>query len=115
MSNVWKKSGLGLGLAGFLVMSAWPWAMAAETGRAPMGHGRGSGGFIAGLDHSVGLTPEQRDAVHGLLAEQRRASQALREQTDVKIRAVLTPDQQKKFDAFLSQQKNNHAWKPATN
>jgi len=99
---------------GLVVISTWIPAIAADS---PHGSGarRGGGGFLAGLDRTVGLTPEQRDAVRGLLAEQRQASQSLREQTDGKIRAVLTPDQQKKFDGFLTQQKNARAWHPANN
>jgi len=42
------------------------------------GSGRGAYGFVSTLEHKVGLTPEQRDAVRGLLAEQRQKSQALR-------------------------------------
>ena len=67
---------------------------AARGGRS----GRGAFGFIATLERKVGLTPEQRDAVRGLLAEQRQKSQAMREETDGKIRALLNPEQQKKFD-----------------
>src|SRR4051794_29353618 len=102
MSYRQKKGWLGVVLAGLFVASGGAMARAAEITAAAAGHGRGASGFLAGLDRSVGLTPEQRDAVHGLLAEQRRQSQALREQTDQKIRAVLTPDQQKKFDTFVS-------------
>jgi hypothetical protein len=58
------------------------------------------------LEKKVGLTPEQRDAVRGLLAEQRQKSQALREETDNKIRAMLNPDQQKKFDEVVAEQKS---------
>jgi Spy/CpxP family protein refolding chaperone len=67
--------------------------------------GRGAFGFMSILERKVGLTPEQRDAVRGLLAEQRQKSQALREETDGKIRAILNPEQQKKFDEVLAQQK----------
>ena len=67
--------------------------------------GRGAFGFVSTLQQKVGLTPEQRDAVRGLLAEQRQKSQALREETDGKIRALLNPEQQKKFDAVLAEQK----------
>src|SRR5471032_1275468 len=68
--------------------------------------GRGMFGFVSTLERQVGLTPEQRDAVRGLLAEQRQKSQAMREETDGKIRALLNPEQQKKFDEVLAQQKN---------
>jgi len=115
MVCTWKKGWLGLMAAGLLSLTMGRFAVAADSGRASVGHARASGGFLAGLDRTVGLTPEQRDAVRGLLAQQRQASQAAREQTDVKIRAVLTPDQQKKFDSYLAQQKNNRGWKPAAN
>jgi Spy/CpxP family protein refolding chaperone len=72
--------------------------------------GRSSGfGFAALLERTISLTPEQSDAVRGLLAEQRRQNQTLREQTDSKIRALLNPEQQKKFDAFLAEQKTRRA------
>jgi hypothetical protein len=86
----------------------------AQDGAAARGgarSGRGSYGFIATLERQVGLTPEQRDAVRGLLAEQRQKSQAMREETDSKIRAILNPDQQKKFDAVLAEQKTRFARK----
>lgn len=66
---------------------------------------RGRGGFAAALEHEVGLTPEQRDAVRGLLAKQRQETQALRDETDQKIRGMLNAEQQKKFDGFLADQK----------
>ena len=71
--------------------------------------GRGASGFVATLERKVGLTPEQRDAVRGLLAEQHQKSQTLREETDGKIRAMLNPDQQKKFDEVLVEQKSRFA------
>ncbi len=71
--------------------------------------GRGMFGFAATLERQVGLTPEQRDSVRGLLAEQRQKSQALREETDGKIRAILNPEQQKKFDEVLAEQKARFA------
>jgi hypothetical protein len=67
--------------------------------------GRGAFGFMSVLERKVGLTPEQKDAVKGLLAEQRQKSQALRDETDSKIRAMLNAEQQKKFDEVLAQQK----------
>ena len=62
-------------------------------------------GFLAMLQQTVNLNAEQQDAVRGLLAEQREQMATLRDKTDGKIRAVLTPDQQRKFDAFLTAQK----------
>ena len=72
---------------------------------------RGAFGFAATLERKVGLTPEQRDSVRGLLAEQRQKSQALREETDRKIRAVLNPEQQQKFDEVLAEQKSRFSRK----
>jgi Spy/CpxP family protein refolding chaperone len=80
--------------------------------------GQGYGGFQHKLEQAVGLTPEQREAVRGLLAQQHEQLRSLREgiepkyasvqeQTDSKIRALLNPEQQKKFDTFLAQQKQS--------
>jgi len=89
-------------VAGLATMSlAQETPLAARAGQSV----RGAFGFMSTLERQVGLTPEQRDAVRGLLAEQRQKSQALREETDGKIRAMLNPEQQKKFDQVLSQQK----------
>jgi hypothetical protein len=74
-----------------------------HQGRSGVAHG--GFGFAAALDRRLGLTPEQKDAVHGLLAQQHQESTALREQTDQKIRALLNNDQQKKFDSMLAEQK----------
>lgn len=74
--------------------------------------GRGGSGFVSTLERRVGLTPEQSDAVRGLMAQQRQQSLALREETDGKIRALLNPDQQKKFDAVITEQKAFRARRP---
>ncbi|HVO33303.1 MAG TPA: hypothetical protein VMU17_05250 [Elusimicrobiota bacterium] len=66
-------------------------------------------GFATVLDQTLGLTPEQRDSVRGLLAQQREQTQTLRQATDAKIRALLTPDQQKKFDELLAKQKSQRS------
>ena len=84
------------------------------------GANRGYSGFQHRLEQAVGLTPEQRDAVRGLLAQQHEELRALRagiepkyasiqEQTDTKIRSLLNPEQQKKFDSFVAQQKATSA------
>ncbi len=78
------------------------------------------GGFAAKLEKTLGLTPEQRDAVRGLLAQQHQQMTALRQETapkyqsvrsetDAKIRGLLNPEQQKKFDALITQQKASAA------
>jgi hypothetical protein len=67
--------------------------------------GRGAFGFASALEKKVGLSAQQRDAVRGLLADQRLKSQALRQETDTKIRGLLNAEQQKKFDAMKAEQK----------
>jgi len=75
-----------------------------------------TGGFQLRIEKAVGLTPEQKEAVRGMLAQQREELRTLREsynpkfaaiqeQTDSKIRSLLSPEQQKKFDMFLAKQK----------
>ncbi len=93
-------------MAGLASMS-----FAQELPAARGASGRGTYGFVATLDHRVGLSPEQKDAVKGLLAEQREKSQSLRQNTDQKIRGLLNADQQKKFDEMLAQQKARRAAK----
>ena len=93
-------------VAGFASMSMAQELPDAARGGRPA---RGAFGFVSTLEQKVGLTPEQRDSVRGLLAEQRQKSQALREETDSKIRALLNPDQQKKFDGVLAGQKARFA------
>lgn len=101
MKMTWHTFALGLMMAGGLMTSGWANGPAAAAAKS-----RGGFGFIAMLDRSVGLNDEQRDSVRGLLAQQRDQTKAIREQTDSRIRALLTPDQQKKFDAFLANQQS---------
>ncbi len=91
-------------VAGFASMSL---AQEPPAARSGVKTGRGAYGFVAMVDHKVGLSPEQKDAVRGLLAEQREKSKAIRQETDKKIRGLLNTDQQKKFDAVLAEQKSN--------
>ena len=116
----WLRTAVSLMVIRALVLTAYaqdPIPPAAVSGAAVKtsvshsrnGTGRGMGGFQRQMDQAVGLTPEQRDAVHGLLAQQHQEVSALREQTDTKIRALLNQEQQKKFDAFLAQQKQERS------
>ncbi len=116
MSRKTIQAALAFAVTAQLVAPVWgqsaaataaPQAASAESNRrwtAGRGPNRGFG-FLATLRKAVGLTPEQQDAVRGLLAEQREEQAALRGKTDAKIRAILTADQQKKFDAFLAELK----------
>ena len=87
-------------------LAAMSMAQDAPAARNGTRGARGGSGFVATLEHKVGLTPEQRDSVRGLLAAQHQKSQALREETDQKIRAILNPEQQVKFDQVLAEQKS---------
>ena len=109
MSRQLKSSWITvLVVAGIATMSlAQDVPLAAKAGRT----NRGTFGFVATLERKVGLTPEQQDAVRGLLADQRQKSQALREETDGKIRALLNPEQQQKFDEVLAEQKTRFSRK----
>jgi hypothetical protein len=115
MQKNWQSLVVGLITAGSLAGGAWaastPQRSRAGTHQAASkaSSSRGGYGVASMLDKTVGLTPEQKDSVQGLLADQRQKSQALREETDAKIRAVLTPDQQKKFDELLAEQKARRA------
>jgi hypothetical protein len=99
------RSGRIAGPALWLMAGLVSMAMAQDIPAARNRNIRSSFGFIATLEKRVGLTPEQRDAVRGLLAQQRQQSQALREQTDEKIRGLLHSEQQKKFDAVIAELK----------
>jgi len=103
MTYSWKTYLAVLGLAiGSLGLTSHTWAAEKAAGAGRPGTGLG---FLATLERSVGISPEQRDAIRGLMAQQREAVKKVRQETDTKIRAVLTPEQQKKFDAFLAEQK----------
>ena len=111
MSRYWTQM-LGSAL---LLTGLTTYAVAQDAGR-PAGaaskssvtqrSGRGGFGFLATLDRTVGLSAEQRDTVRGLLATQREKTDALRRDTDVKIRDLLNADQQKKFDALRAEQQS---------
>ncbi len=104
MNRMLKKSGwmTVLVVAGLASLS---FAQDLPAARGGMKSGRGAFGFVSTLEKKVGLSPEQRDAVRGLLAEQRQKSQSLRQETDGKIRQMLNADQQKKFDDVIAEQK----------
>jgi hypothetical protein len=112
-----KKQWLGMVVGLVLVQ-----ALTLNTGAQdsfPKG-GKGTNGFQTRMEHAVGLTPEQKEAVRGLLAQQSQDLRGLRDSiepkmasvqsdTDAKIRALLNPEQLKKFDAFLVKQKQSRA------
>ena len=84
-----RRMMLGVGL-----IAALGAGVGAEAPASP--NARGAFGYAGRLEHAVGLTPEQRDGVRGLLAEQRQKTQAVREETDTRIRALLNAEQRPK-------------------
>jgi hypothetical protein len=111
MLRNWKQqmsAGLLLaGLAGFGWAQEGALPAATTSGHQAAGaRGRGGFGFLATLERAVGLNAEQRDAVRGLLATQRQKTEALRRDTDGKIRGLLTAEQQKKFDVLRAEQQS---------
>ncbi len=125
----WKSALMSLLVLGNLVLPVCAQDAEVEAARMePLG-GRRSfhqaaalrrTGFAGTLEKTLGLTPEQRDSVRGLLAQQHERMAALkqetapkyqsvREETDGKIRALLNPEQQKKFDVLLAQQNARRA------
>lgn len=115
----WQQTLISLMLMGTLTLPCF--ATRAESSANKGAHKRSgmAGGwsrFEAKLDHTLGLSVEQKEAVRGLLAQQHQELRGLRagiepkyqtiqEQTDAKIRALLNPEQQKKFDVMVAQQK----------
>jgi Spy/CpxP family protein refolding chaperone len=96
---------LALGVAGFVST-----ASAQEKGKGGKGGGRG-GMTIERLEEAVGaLTAEQKTKIEAVMAKQRDALQAIPQEERMEkgreimtkgradIRAVLTAEQQKKFD-----------------
>ena len=98
---------LALGVAGFVST-----ASAQEKGKGGKGGGRG-GMTIERLEEAVGaLTAEQKTKIEAIMAKQREALQAIPQEERMEkgreimtkgradIRAVLTAEQQAKFDAM---------------
>jgi Spy/CpxP family protein refolding chaperone len=94
----------GLGLAAFQSRSPRP-----VPGSDPIGPGM----MLRRLDLELDLTPEQRTQIESILRETGREFAAMREGLDPRlrevrtrtlgrIREVLTPPQQDKFDALLA-------------
>ena len=109
---------LALGLiAGASIASAQDQTPPPPAQKGPGGGGRGGRGMdpatmLARLDEAVTLTADQKtkvtdiykkmaDQMQALAPEDRRTKgQEIRTATNAEIRALLTPDQQKKFDAM---------------
>src|SRR4051812_28947803 len=106
-----------------LGVAALPLLSSAQAEKAPSTPPAGGGGggqrqrmtpeqMVTRLDEAVTLTAEQKtkvaeiykkqtEAMAAIPQEERREKGAeLRKATDAQIRALLTPDQQKKFDAI---------------
>jgi periplasmic protein CpxP/Spy len=57
------------------------------------------------LAKELGLNDEQKTKVEAIFAAQKEKIKALHEETDASIKAILTPEQQTKFDALQAQRK----------
>jgi Spy/CpxP family protein refolding chaperone len=121
MNTNWKQiipiAVLCLGISGNM-------AQACPGGK---GGGPGKGDFkerkVEHLDSKLDLTDEQKTRVESILEskhsqaktifeESRPKMEALRKSTDTEIRAILTPEQQVKFDKFaLERQEKHKEWK----
>jgi Spy/CpxP family protein refolding chaperone len=106
LGNSLKWSGITLAvIAGVLLgFAVTNFAYRHRLLRVPMGHD-----FVDRLDHDLALTPDQRHQIQDLVRDTHVKMQQLHEdfshqheqlifQTHDKIRAVLTPEQQVKFD-----------------
>lgn len=106
-------------LVSLLALAAVPFVQA-QASKSPSGEGRKGGGVdsqIERIDAAVSLTADQMTKVRAILAgvqdkvqalpqEERRAKGAeLRQAGNKEVRALLTPEQQKKFDAMPAPQK----------
>ena len=113
---------------GATALSTLP-AMAQDTSAPPQGQGHGGRGGMRGhqvefLTKKLSLTPDQVTQVKAIDADTWKQSKALHEDTTMaeadkrakmmdihkasqeKIRALLTPDQQTKFDALQAEMKS---------
>jgi len=57
------------------------------------------------LTKQLGLNDEQKTKVEAILTTQHEKIKALHEETDASIKAILTPEQQTKFDQLQQQRK----------
>jgi Spy/CpxP family protein refolding chaperone len=100
--------GIGLGALGMYVAGASVWGARPEV----QSHRDKRARFVEQLTREVSLTPEQRQQLDAILADMGpkfRAlhdqiaprSEQLRQQGRERIRAILTPEQQPKYEEFL--------------
>lgn len=91
---------------GVLAASPTPSSSAYAPSEGAVRSGRaGRNNFVSRLSRQLSLNAEQQDAVQGLLASQRQQMAEVRSQTDAKIRAMLNPEQQVKFDNLQAKRK----------
>ena len=111
-TNRWSKTFGWMILVGCTALPTIAGVASAQTPTPAASHrggfsgGRSGGGWLGQLNQSVGLTLEQREAIQGLMAQQREQRNALYAGTNAKIRGLLNAQQQAKFDDFIAEQKN---------
>jgi hypothetical protein len=85
-----------------------------EAGRGRWGGRGGPNGFVEALRDELKLSDEQVVKIRGILEEMRRefpppklsecpGFKEMRERTNERLKTVLTPEQQKRFDEFNAQ------------
>lgn len=62
--------------------------------------------FFERMKEKLSLTDTQSEQVKEIMQTQRTKKEALREETDAKIKAVLTPEQVEKLDAMRAKHEN---------
>ena len=106
-----KRNLLTFAAIGVIALAGY--AFAEPQGGFPGGHGgwHGQGFAMAHLTKSLSLTPDQQSKVQPLIDQARpqivaihkdamEKTHAIMDKTMSQIRPILTPDQQKKFDAL---------------
>lgn len=68
---------------------------------------------LAVFEQRLGLTPEQRSAVAAILERQREERRRSWGRVDGEIRALLSPEQQPKFDALVQERRSRMGAPPA--
>ena len=101
---------LGIG-SGLLLANFYTTRVVSAPAPNPPDRSQGTRDINKFYDYLGGVTPEQREQMHTILEETRRQfqdlqketqprSEAIREASRAKIRAVLNDDQRKKYDEF---------------
>ena len=115
-----KRNLLTFTAIGVIALAGYAFAEDQDGSGGRRGHWRGGHGFAMGhLVKSLNLTPDQQAKVKALFDQARpqiiaihkdamQKTQAIMDNTMSQIRPILTPDQQKKFDALQKARQDMH-------